>query len=128
MLPVCLGLVFLLDVPTQFDWFSQHIGSFLILSVLMPILEEIVFRGLIQEKLAQITGHASLARISAANLITSLLFVIFHLINHPPVWALLVLFPSLVFGYSKDKYKCLAAPILLHITYNAVYYVTFGMA
>ncbi len=97
------------------------------LVIVMPVLEEIVFRGFVQEKLAVLTRQVSWSRISAANLITSLLFVAFHFISHPPVWAALVLIPSLVFGYSKDEFKSLMAPILLHVIYNAGYFITFAM-
>lgn len=127
-LPVCLGMLFLLGLDTRLDWTVQNPGPFVMLVCIMPILEEIVFRGLIQERLSQLLGFASLARISVANLVTSLLFVCFHFIAHAPSWALLVLIPSLVFGYSKEKFDSLLAPVLLHITYNAVYFVIFGQS
>jgi len=42
-----------------------------------------------------------------------------HFIYQPPLWAALVLFPSLVFGFFKDRTRGLAAPIILHSFYNA---------
>ena len=72
------------------------------------------------------TGYSRLGVLSVANIVTSLLFTALHFIDHPPLWALLVLFPSLVFGYSKDRYVSLGAPVLLHVVYNSAYYMTFG--
>ena len=52
--------------------------------VLFPVLEETLFRGLLQPMIAHsISGRWRL--ISTANLITSLIFALFHLINHPPL-------------------------------------------
>ncbi|MDG1783128.1 MAG: CPBP family glutamic-type intramembrane protease, partial [Porticoccaceae bacterium] len=63
---------------------------------------------------------------SLANVLTSLLFVAVHLINHPPLWALAVFGPSLVFGYSQERYNHLVAPIILHCSYNAGYFLLLG--
>jgi len=90
------------------------------LSVLMPVLEEIVFRGGIQSALV---CWPPLARrwygISLANLITSVLFAAMHLFAQPPLWAALVFFPSLVFGWARDRYNAVVPSVLLHSVYNA---------
>ena len=61
-----------------------------------------------------------------ANLLTSLLFTALHFINHAPLWAAAVFFPSLVFGFFKDRTGKLAAPIILHVFYNSGYFWLFG--
>jgi membrane protease YdiL (CAAX protease family) len=66
------------------------------------------------------------AIISSANIITSLLFSAVHLINHPPLWALATFMPSLIYGYSMERYKNLTAPTTLHCIYNAGYFVVVG--
>ena len=95
------------------------------LVVLYPIVEEIVFRGLIQPFLAKRLSQRW-SVFSLANVLTSLLFVVVHLINHPPLWALAVFGPSLVFGYSQERYNHLVAPIILHCSYNAGYFLLLG--
>ena len=95
------------------------------LVVLYPIVEEIVFRGLIQPFLAKRLSQRW-SVFSLANVLTSLLFVAVHLINHPPLWALAVFGPSLVFGYSQERYNHLVAPIILHCSYNAGYFLLLG--
>lgn len=49
-----------------------------------------------------------------------------HFLYRPLPWAALVFVPSLIFGYFKDKYHGLSAPIQLHIFYNTGYYWIFG--
>lgn len=95
------------------------------LVVLYPIIEEIIFRGLIQPFMAK-RFNQSWSIFSLANVLTSLLFVAVHLINHPPLWALAVFVPSLVFGYSQERYNHLAAPVILHCSYNAGYFLLLG--
>jgi membrane protease YdiL (CAAX protease family) len=46
-----------------------------------------------------------------------------HFINHPPFWALAVFFPSLVFGYFRDRCDSVVPAITLHILYNFGYFV-----
>jgi membrane protease YdiL (CAAX protease family) len=95
------------------------------LVVLYPIIEEIIFRGLIQPFMAKRLNR-SWSIFSLANILTSLSFVALHLINHPPAWALAVFVPSLVFGYSQERCNHLAAPIILHCSYNAGYFLLLG--
>jgi len=90
------------------------------------VLEEVVFRGIVQEMLfRQPWGRREVGLLSVANLITSILFAGSHFIHHPPLWAILVFFPSLIFGYFKDRYQRLYVPILLHVFYNAGYFLLF---
>ncbi len=90
----------------------------LMLLILFPITEELFFRGIIQpiiHKKFSKTWHS----ISAANFLTSLLFSFSHLFNHNPFWALSTFLPSMIFGWSKDRYNTLLAPLMLHCYYNA---------
>ncbi len=100
---------------------------FLLLAVVYPVLEEIVFRGGLQKQLHRwLNTSWRIGVVSLPNLLTSLVFSAMHLFYHPPLWAAAVVLPSLVFGYFKDKYSGLAAPIALHISYNTGYYWLFG--
>lgn len=88
--------------------------------VIYPLLEEIVFRGALQGWLLEFKSLAKkILYLSSANWITSLVFAGMHFINHAPVWAALVLVPSLVFGWSRDRYKSVVPSICLHSFYNA---------
>ncbi len=89
------------------------------LALLYPILEEILFRGWMQERLNKILRKNAIKYgISQANLLTSLAFTSLHLLTQPFGWALLVIFPSLTFGYMKDHYQKLTPCIILHVFYN----------
>jgi len=129
-----LVLHFLFAVPVaaraSSEWFgfgdTGFRNVFLLAVVAYPIVEEIVFRGALQGWLLEKTNlRRSFAGISAANGITSLVFAAMHLFNQSPFWALLIVFPSLVFGWAREATSGLAAPILLHMFYNAGFYLLF---
>ncbi|VAW92447.1 hypothetical protein MNBD_GAMMA23-418 [hydrothermal vent metagenome] len=119
----------LLALPLPIDITYPALSSTLLLLIIVfPVLEEIVFRGLIQESIHQLLSHNRLPtillwRISSANLLTSLLFSASHLWTHSVLWALATLLPSLIFGYFKDQYQSLQASIMLHIFYNLGFYL-----
>jgi hypothetical protein len=118
--PLCwLGLFFILQPSLQPGWPLAAPVMFLLPVLVYPVLEEIVFRGLIQELVHDYLSKASLGPVSIANLLTSILFTGLHFVYHPPLWAALVFFPSLVFGFFKERTGGLTAPILLHVFYNA---------
>lgn len=90
-----------------------------------PVLEEWVFRGGLQPWLAQHITRAC-GPLSLANLLTTLVFTVLHFIYHPPLWALGVAIPSLVFGYFRERHDSVATPMLLHAVYNASYFLLLG--
>ena len=102
-----------------------HVARFVLV---YPVLEELVFRGLVQGELRRRLPSSPATSVSLANLLTSILFVVTHLLYHPPLWAAAVFLPSLVFGYLRDRYGSLLPPILLHVFYNAGYHSLFGPA
>ncbi|CAA0116835.1 Uncharacterised protein [BD1-7 clade bacterium] len=97
--------------------------------LLFPLVEELLFRGVIQPQLLQ---RPLLALrywgISRANLITSLLFVGLHFVNHSPLWAVAVILPSLTMGYMRERYQNLILPIFLHMYFNAIYLLAVKFA
>ena len=103
----------------------EDLKLFFTLILVYPILEEILFRGLIQSTIAKQFSKNWLI-ISQANLITSALFVSLHFISHPPLWALAVVIPSITFGYIQERVNNILAPITLHATYNAGYFLMLG--
>ena len=88
--------------------------------LIYPVLEEIVFRGLLLEYLSRRFSRR-FGLLTIANLLTSFAFVAAHLFYSPWLWALLVFFPSLVFGYLKERHQSLLSPILIHGFYNFGY-------
>ncbi len=105
----------------------ENSGLLLLLCFVYPVVEELAFRGALQGWLARYRiGRATvMAGLSGANILTSCLFVVAHLFYHPPMWALLVIGPSLVFGWFRDRYHSVVPAILLHILYNSGYFLLF---
>lgn len=123
--PVWLALFLAVHPPLATDWPLGSPWLFAHLVLVTPVLEEIVFRGLIQGWLSRhITARWGV--VSAANLVTSLLFMALHLPRHPSVWAVAVFGPSLVFGYFRERHGSLASPIALHMFYNAGFFLVFA--
>lgn len=120
-----LGLWLWQQPALQLGWPLAYPLAFLLPALVYPVLEEIVFRGLIQDTLRQ-WNPAALGPLSLANLFASLLFSALHFFYHAPLWAALVFLPSLVFGYFKERHNSLAAPVGLHMFYNSGYYWIFA--
>ena len=124
--PLCLLVLYLLLQPAlHWGWPLAAPALYLLPVLVYPVLEEIVFRGLLQELAQEFISRRAFGPLSLANLLTSLVFTGFHFLNHAPLWAALVFFPSLVFGFFKDRHRILTAPILLHVFYNAGFLLLF---
>ena len=92
-----------------------------------PVLEEIAFRGALQGALWK-TRLAEFAwgPISAANLLTSVVFVAAHFFWQLPYVAVSVIVPSLIFGYFRDRYRNIVPAVLLHVFYNTGFVLLFN--
>lgn len=116
-----------LSPSTDWAWPLRHPRELLYAALLYPLIEELLFRGLLQGRLLR---HAPLRRhwygLTGANLLTSLVFTGLHFLMHPPLAAAAVLAPSLVFGYFRDRYGRLEASVALHAFYNLGYVWIFG--
>ena len=99
---------------------------FVLPALCYPVLEEIVFRGLLQEQLQRALRGRTVGPLSGANIVTSAVFTALHFLYHAPAWAAAVFIPSLLFGYFKDQSGRLTIPIALHVFYNSGYYWLFG--
>lgn len=91
---------------------------FLFPVLVYPVIEEIIFRGYLQTFLAT-RFDWRYGPLTLANMLTSFIFASMHLFYNPALWAMLVFFPSLVFGYFRERHGGLSTPILLHCFYNA---------
>jgi len=127
-LPFWIGLYWLDAAPLSIDWIGGAPWLFLSLVLFQPVLEEIVFRGVLQGYVfRRAWGQQTILGLSLANIVTSFIFVLMHLFYHAPLMAMLVIVPSLAFGYFRDRYDGWLLPsMLLHCFYNAGYFVLYG--
>jgi len=98
---------------------KANISLFLSLVLLQPVLEELLFRGVVQGQFRLRTwGMEKCWGMTQANLLTSVLFVLAHAFYHSPLWAIAVFVPSLVFGYFRDRFGSIYSSLALHVYYN----------
>ena len=79
--------------------------------VIVPVFEEMLFRGFLQTSVSSLSGHRW-----AAILLTSLLFSVLHPATH--VAALFIF--SCGLGYAYERSGSLFRPILMHVFFNGV--------
>ena len=125
LLALLAGIVVLWAIHDMLPPFSSshelHWQLWISVVVWYPVLEEILFRGIVQGQLFKTAwGQRSWLQVSAANAVTSLLFVGFHMIQNPPLFAITVFVPSLLFGYFRDSCSSIYPSILLHGAFNAL--------
>lgn len=125
--PVFWAALWLYEAPRpEWGWPLIAPDQFLLLVVAYPVLEELVFRGALQGWLrSRSWAMTEWRHVTVANMITSSVFVLTHLIINPVYLSVAVFIPSLVFGYFRDRYDQLHASIVLHVFYNAGYLLLF---
>lgn len=98
------------------------------LVLVQPLLEELVFRGLLQgQALAWLQRGGRpmrLGPLTLANLLVTIAFVALHLRAQPLAWALAVAAPSLVFGHLRERFASVWPAVGLHAFYNAGFGIT----
>ncbi len=115
-------------------WLRAPVGAWgwFSLVLLMPLLEEWVFRGLLQTQLLHVTAANGQPRrwgpISWANGLTTLAFVALHLVAQPLAWALAVALPSLVLGHLRERLHSVWPAMGVHVVYNAGFALTALLA
>jgi len=108
-------------------WHAIWSLAFLFVALWQPLIEELLFRGIIQgHVLRSIGGQKTWIGFSIPNLLTSLLFTLAHLTSHSLSWSLLVFVPSLCFGFVRDRFGSVYPSIALHAFYNAGYFFLIG--
>lgn len=98
-----------------------------LLILVYPVLEEVVFRGVIQPALLEVSQGRSVGPLTLANILTSGLFAAMHLINHLPLHAALVFLPSLLFGLFRDRSGSILPGMILHVSWNAAVFLAAGL-
>jgi membrane protease YdiL (CAAX protease family) len=89
----------------------------------IALFEEMIFRGFVLGFFLSYTTKR-LYSLSFANILTAFVFAMFHLFNHPALWAMLTFIPGLIFGYFREKYSIYPA-VILHFIYNVEYFLLF---
>ncbi|MGH7240331.1 MAG: JDVT-CTERM system glutamic-type intramembrane protease MrtJ [Candidatus Saccharimonadales bacterium] len=100
---------------------------FLSITLWQPLFEELLFRGIVQGHLLQSRARQETwFGLSISNLLTSISFALAHLVSHSISWSLLVLIPSLCFGFVRDRFGSVYPSIALHVFYNTGYFLLTG--
>jgi membrane protease YdiL (CAAX protease family) len=108
-------------MPPFSSAFEFHWTLWLSLVIWHPVIEEVLFRGILQGQLYKTKwGHHSWYGISAANVVTSVMFAAIHMVKNPPLFAASIFIPSLLFGYFRDRCHSVYPSILLHAAFNAL--------
>ena len=95
------------------------ISAYFILLLLSPLLEEIVFRGLLQDLVLSWCRQQWLGL-----LILNLAFAGLHFrINNSILYLFPVFMCGLIFSYAKIRFTRLIYPIVLHVYYNVFFVV-----
>jgi membrane protease YdiL (CAAX protease family) len=126
--PLSWFLLFL-GLGSGADFAQSPAPPFVLLQLILlyPLVEELAFRGFLQTNLRNhVWGRIERGGISVANVCTTLFFVGSHFFYHALLWSIVILLPSLVFGYFRDRYQSVVPCILLHCFYNSGYYLLFG--
>ena len=94
-----------------------------------PFVEELLFRGLLQGQLLRLSwARRTWHGISAANGMASLVFTAIHFLYHPPLWAVAVLLPSLIFGWLRERHQSTWSPLIMHVLYNLGFFLSAALA
>ena len=98
---------------------ARGLSGAIIFGISVAVLEEVIFRGGIQGGLLRKEiFKLKLLGLSRANWLTSSLFALAHVWQHPAVLVPGYFVVSLVLGYFRERYKGILVPIALHAWYN----------
>jgi membrane protease YdiL (CAAX protease family) len=98
----------------------------LLLIVLAPLLEEIVFRGGIQESLLRRLSPSRAAGSWVVNVATAIAFAAAHTLTQLSFVSVLTVLPALVIGWLYQRTRRLAPCVALHAFFNAVWLFGVG--
>lgn len=103
--------------------FDPSMAYFLLLS---PLWEEIAFRGVLLEWLGRrMRGgfHLWRANITYANITVASAFAATHLLSQPPLNAIAIVIPAVIFGMVYEKYGSIVLCVVVHMSYNIHLYI-----
>lgn len=122
----CLGLAYFAAIlfSGMGRFVQPDLKDFAYFILFIPLAEEIIFRGILQKNISRFLPQKFMA-ISAANLVGSALFAVFHACFAPSLHAVLVFFPSLLFGIVYEKSGKIVFPIALHALFNMNVFIAY---
>ena len=106
------------DQAPGWSWWFWILASQVIL-IALP--EEIFYRGYLQTRLRRVwPGGIKVLGVAVgpAIVVTSVLFALGHVLTIPAAFRLAVFFPSLLFGWLRDRTDHLAGPVAFHVLSN----------
>lgn len=104
------------------------VTALLLWVLIYPLVEEYVFRGMLQPLIAR-HWPQRWRRLSIANLLTSGVFTLAHVATKGThLLTFGVFFPSLLFGYFRERHNHLLSPIALHILFNGGFFAGAALA
>ncbi len=100
---------------------AEGLPGAIVFCVSVAVVEEVVFRGGIQGWLLRKESFKAMQLgFSRANWLTSSLFAVAHVWQHPLAFMPGYLAVSLVLGYFRERYNGILVPSALHVWYNLV--------
>ncbi|MCC5870370.1 MAG: JDVT-CTERM system CAAX-type protease [Gammaproteobacteria bacterium] len=105
---------------------APGLTAILLVILVFPVLEELVFRGGLQPLLLKWTRQRALGALTLANLLTSVVFSLAHVPAHGLLHGALVFIPSLAFGVFRDRHDSVLPAIVLHAGWNAAAILLLG--
>ena len=134
ILPVFIGMygLYWWGIKGQTPTFhlSQNLVSVLSWNLIgVAFAEEVFFRGYLQTRLSELFPKRIRllgTDLGVAVILASVLFALAHLVTHPSAARLAVFFPSLVFGWLRERTKSIAGPTLLHWLANSTLFFLEG--
>ena len=125
---VWAAIAWIFGPDSDFGSFARWPLRAVAILLIFPVLEEIVFRGLIQDYISvKLSTWDIYLGITSANWVTTLLFCLTHLVTRSFIVALLVIVPSLVLGSLRDKGFSIKALAAIHVYWNGGVYLLVGI-
>jgi membrane protease YdiL (CAAX protease family) len=117
---VLLILVYRLNHWISMDWNTEFLSISMLPIISLSIIEELIFRGIIFQALVERFGIMIIALLFAG------LFSMAHLANphFDPISMLNTFLASLIFSYAWYHTRGLWLPILLHVSWNIMLFLT----
>ena len=102
----------------------ESIAAILTAVVMFPVLEELVFRGLLWDLWGIFARKKAglIASVAVKNCFISICFSLLHAINYGALGAVLVFIPSLWLGWLRERSGSIKVCCLVHVLWNLGYF------